>query len=357
METMLVRLKPYDTRRGHVLRRYTYAGIKFHDERGWYRVEKGVAEYLRGVHQVPGNEVTPLAFDVCTEEDAKALETREESDARVRRSATDAVPLTAARPEAVEGALTTAAWPSRQRGRWTPGRSEGEVYAAVADLRAEGVTVSAASDARLALLVDEATALIDRVTGQFFEPRTRTVRVDGRGGPTVELPVPPLRLARVQVEYEGCAGGPTLAPFPFAPGAAFDLPLDTSTMAVRGAPVGPGFDGGRITLRHGLRFPRGHANVVVDGVWGFTEDDGTPEGRTPLAIRRACMLLVLRSLAPLADDASVEARTRWRLVEERTRDQSYRLDAAKPSGPVLTGEPEVDALLAAYVRPSPIGAA
>lgn len=108
METMLVRLKPYDVRRGQVLRRYTYAGIKFHEERGWYRVEKGVAEYLRGVHQVPDNEVTPLAFDVCTEEDAKALESREESDARVRKSATDTVPLTAARPEAVEGAPTTA---------------------------------------------------------------------------------------------------------------------------------------------------------------------------------------------------------------------------------------------------------
>ena len=46
-DTLLVRLKPYDPRRGHVLRRYTYAGIKFQEERGWYRVERPVAEYLR----------------------------------------------------------------------------------------------------------------------------------------------------------------------------------------------------------------------------------------------------------------------------------------------------------------------
>ncbi len=38
METILVRLKPYDHRRGHVLRRYTYAGIKFQVDRGWSRV-------------------------------------------------------------------------------------------------------------------------------------------------------------------------------------------------------------------------------------------------------------------------------------------------------------------------------
>ena len=35
METMLVRLKSFDPRRGAVLRRFTYAGIKFHEERGW----------------------------------------------------------------------------------------------------------------------------------------------------------------------------------------------------------------------------------------------------------------------------------------------------------------------------------
>jgi hypothetical protein len=70
------------------------------------------------------------------------------------------------------------------------------------------------------------------------------------------------------------------------------------------------------------------------------------------------MLLALRSLAPLADDASFEARSRWRIVEERTRDQSYRLDPARSAASAsLTGDPEVDALLVPYVRPSPIGAA
>ena len=47
MDTLLVRLKPYDPRRGCVLRRFTFAGIRFQDERGWYRVEKRIGEYLR----------------------------------------------------------------------------------------------------------------------------------------------------------------------------------------------------------------------------------------------------------------------------------------------------------------------
>lgn len=70
MQTLLVRLKPNDPRRGCVLRRFTYRSIKFHEERGWYRVDKEVAEYLRGVRQVPGDKHAPLAFDVCTEAEA-----------------------------------------------------------------------------------------------------------------------------------------------------------------------------------------------------------------------------------------------------------------------------------------------
>lgn len=98
METMLVRLKPYDPRRGNVLRRFTFRGIKFHEERGWYRVEAPVAEYLRGVHQVPTDQFSPLAFDVCTEADAKALEATQAEETKVKRSAADDLKVVPARP-------------------------------------------------------------------------------------------------------------------------------------------------------------------------------------------------------------------------------------------------------------------
>jgi len=103
-DTLLVRLKPYDPRRGHVLRRYTYAGIKFQEERGWYRVEKAVAEYLRNVREVPSDRYSPLAFDVCTEAEAKALEAAETEASKVKRSATDDLKVVPARPAA---AMTT----------------------------------------------------------------------------------------------------------------------------------------------------------------------------------------------------------------------------------------------------------
>ncbi len=101
METLLVRLKAFDPRRGHVLRRYTYAGIKFHEERGWYRVARDVGDYLRTVHESAEAEYSPLAFDVCTEEEARALDTREETESKVRRAAVDDLKVSVARPDAV----------------------------------------------------------------------------------------------------------------------------------------------------------------------------------------------------------------------------------------------------------------
>ena len=101
-DTLLVRLKPYDPRRGFVLRRFTYAGIRFQDERGWYRVERKVGEHLRAVRTVPTDKYAPLAFDVCTEAEAKALDAGESEAAKVKRNATDDLKVTTAR-----GTITT----------------------------------------------------------------------------------------------------------------------------------------------------------------------------------------------------------------------------------------------------------
>jgi hypothetical protein len=212
------------------------------------------------------------------------------------------------------------------------------VYASLADARAEGVTEAQASDERLLALLEEATLLIDRATGWFFEPRDLTLRLDGRGTPSIEPPVPPIQLDRLELDGS-------------------ELSLDWDDLVVVGAPVPPRFEGPRLTLRHGRRFTRGDGNVVLEGRFGYTEPDGTSEGRTPPAIRRACLLLVLRNLALLTDEAAIEARTRWRIVEEQTRDQRYRLGPASESSSLLTGDPDIDALLAPYRRPMGLGAA
>lgn len=220
------------------------------------------------------------------------------------------------------------------------------MYATIADARAEGVTPAQADDARLGGLLEDAGRTIDGLLGWWFEPRPRTFRLDGRGTPSLEPPVPPLRLDRLALEAWG--GG---VPEP--------LPLGPGELAVVGAPVDPGFTAPRLTLRGGRRFPRGDGNVLAEGLWGYTEADGTPLGRTPAAIKRATLLLVTRRLTPVGlAGAFDDPETQGRVVRVKTRDQE--IEFAPPAAgtrPVATGDGEIDRLLAPYRRPSGLGAA
>ena len=85
----LVRLKPHDPKKGHVIRRYTAFAIRFEEARGWYKVADEVAAYLATVHQRPGDEDSPLAFDVCSDEEAQRLEAAEKKKAEERARAAE----------------------------------------------------------------------------------------------------------------------------------------------------------------------------------------------------------------------------------------------------------------------------
>jgi hypothetical protein len=55
-------------------------------------------------------------------------------------------------------------------------------------------------------------------------------------------------------------------------------------------------------------------------------------------------------------DKREDAQRRYRLIQEKTRDQSYTLDKLQLHG-ALTGDPEIDAILIQFKRPADLGAA
>lgn len=82
---MLVRLKPYDPKRGYVLMRYSMCGILFEESKGWYRVDPHIAEKLEDVRCRPDMPDHPHyglnAFDVCTPEEARRIANAENEQA------------------------------------------------------------------------------------------------------------------------------------------------------------------------------------------------------------------------------------------------------------------------------------
>jgi hypothetical protein len=97
MTHKLVRLKSYDPKRGFMLRRLTVRGVTFKAGAGWYRVRSEIATYLEGVTQRPRDEHSPNAFDVKSETEARALEEKEEIEAREKKTTVEA-PTVEARP-------------------------------------------------------------------------------------------------------------------------------------------------------------------------------------------------------------------------------------------------------------------
>ncbi len=121
----LIRLKPLDAKKGHVICRYTAFSTTFEEHKGWYRVSNEVADYLATVHQVPNDEDTPLAFDVCTREEAQRIDVAEKKKAEERARAAEPNVATARDVTGVGGDLTTADLrdPSRRaRAATTQGR-------------------------------------------------------------------------------------------------------------------------------------------------------------------------------------------------------------------------------------------
>lgn len=210
--------------------------------------------------------------------------------------------------------------------------STAEGYTTVARMRAEGLPAGRADDARVLELIEEASRDIDEICGWWFAARERTLRLDGSGVLTLELPAPPIKLAEVAL------GGVAISSF----------------VEYGEAPVeGPGKPYPRLERASGTGYwPRGQRNVTVRGVFGYTEPDGTEFGRTPRAIRRACELMVLRGARPLDQDA--DERWRGRVVSQRTNRQSITLSALPARDTAWDQDPEISRLLARYRRPASV---
>ncbi len=92
---MLVRLKPYDPRKRHVMRKFTHGptNSRFEEHMGWYRVSASLAEELALVLEIRSDESSPRAFDVCTQAQANAIDQRERR-VRLRADSDDPNDLT-----------------------------------------------------------------------------------------------------------------------------------------------------------------------------------------------------------------------------------------------------------------------
>lgn len=226
-------------------------------------------------------------------------------------------------------------------------------YCTVAELRDEGVSdppTDAALERRIAL----GTALIDKWTGRWFEPRTLTILADGTGAAALLLGQPIISISSVRLSASDTIDLEQVRIYNRHLSGFLD-PDDRENPRIEW-----------LALDHGS-WPRGRHNLEIEGIFGYTDPDvggvAAATGVTPPLIKHACMLMVLRNLAPLADtDAREESLRAGRVTSLRTRDQSISYAGPGAAGGstrllgAFSGDPEIDSIIAAYCRPPALGA-
>lgn len=247
----------------------------------------------------------------------------------------------------------------------------GPLYASVASMRAEGVPDTVPDYVIHAKLVG-ASRQFEMYTGRFFEPRSKTLFVDGRGSRDLLLGDPVVAVEAVQLLQTGT----------FSTGEDVDSrelrvynrhltqgltdPDDRHCPMIswsRSDDVWWPRPHAELSLTWRV-FPEGRQNIRVAGVFGYTEADGTATGGVPWMVQQAVRLLALRDMPALTDtDGREDTRLRWRLTGERTRDQAWTgfsgVDAATRAAVIgaVTGDPEIDRIIVLYRRGPRIGAA
>jgi len=247
-------------------------------------------------------------------------------------------------------------------------------YCTIQDIRDEGFADPPVTDAMITIGIARATEYIDRYCRQWFEPRWRTIILDGVRLDQMLPDVPIIALAQVFLEDDE-QGLADLRIYNRHLTNGTTSPDDRANPRVAFAQDTEYFDRS-LRTDFGRRFPYGRKNVKLVGLFGHTElgegdaightaaDSQIPLslGQTPALIKRAAVLLSCTLMYTLASGRAASALIASRVVEDETKDQRYKAQgktATQIDGQGLFGDEfglsEVDAILAGFAAPLSAG--
>ena len=239
-------------------------------------------------------------------------------------------------------------------------------YCTIQDIRDQGYASSAYADAKVQTAIQRATSVIDKLCRQWFEPRYKRVSLDAKRIDQLWVKIPIIAMQEIKIDEEILS----LDEFEIYNRHLTHGIVNPDDRADPRIAWGQGRSTVDIKrLYGGGRFPKARKSVICRGVFGYTDigpgeyvgetADGSQIpitfGITPEAIQHAATKLTLKYMLPFEE--AQDLMNASKVIEEKTRDQSYKLatPSAAQGGYGLTGETEADQILAMYQAPFDIG--
>jgi hypothetical protein len=190
-------------------------------------------------------------------------------------------------------------------------------YIVPQDLYDEGLNQLLYSPSLVQKKINFVTSYVERITSQFFEPRTKTVLLDGDNSDLIVLPIFCIELTEIKI---------------------FDDIQDLSKFTLYNSFVPDDRDYPKVIGY----FPKGNRNISFTGSFGYVEFDlSTPEP----------ILFVIKDLVTRLLTEGIRAVTNANITSEVADGHSYSLNGSMLSGS-LTGINELDMILQHYTRRS-----
>lgn len=233
----------------------------------------------------------------------------------------------------------------------------GDVYAGVSDVRDEGVG-SSVTDRRIIEKILEASQMLDTWTGRHFAPESKTLTLNGTRSTTLTLNEPVIAVEKV-VLFDGFSDIEPPAYVVYnrhLQGLRNPDDRDTPKLEFRGGWWETRYNAGSYRYPNILSKPqwggREPQSVKLTGVFGYTDPDGSPVGRTPQLATNIVVRMVLRELPKQNTMAAIMKRREAMITSMRTREQTIQwkepsdLSGASYTNTTrFTGDPSIDIMI------------
>lgn len=223
------------------------------------------------------------------------------------------------------------------------------------EVRDQGFTDPPYSDTRVDDAIAEITDYVEQVTGNWFDVRDLTLKLDGSGVEVQPVPHPIISISSVKIYGDEVSLNDLKIYNRHLQGNVDGDDRQNPRIEFNSDFVENYYSWYGRSRLSGQSFPQGSQNIEIVGKFGYRDFDPlNAEGKCPPLLKRAFFMLMPRFIENAASPFAMAAWRSHEVSRKSTRGQSCENSSAITMGKIfggLTGDEYIDRILSLYTRP------